>query len=75
MKQIKKKSIGMIKKTLDSYVDFSGETIDADIISLLVDKITPNEDGVFKWYLNLEECCMRKACSMNIFMLRLIVLR
>lgn len=49
----KRKSIQAIKETLHTCVDFTGETIDTDIIDILVDRVTPTEQGVFKWYMNL----------------------
>ena len=42
-----------IQATLDEVIDFSGPTIDNDVLERLILRITPLQKGRFKWVMNL----------------------
>ena len=42
-----------IISTLNSLVDFSGNTISHDVINQFVYMVTPTSDTTFEWYVNL----------------------
>lgn len=42
-----------IQATLEEVIDFSGPTIDNDVLERLVLRITPLQKGRFKWVMNL----------------------
>ena len=46
--------IKKVREILDEVCDLQGKTLSEQLIKSLVTRITPNEDGTFKWYLKAE---------------------
>ncbi len=52
---VKSLDMGAIKVTLDEMIDFSGPKIDENIIEKFVSRITPIDNGHYRWDLNFTQ--------------------
>lgn len=46
--------IDKVKRTLDETCDLDKKQISSELVETLINRVEPNEDGTFKWYLKAE---------------------
>lgn len=46
-------NIAEITALLENCIDFTKETVSEELVDILIERVTPTEEGIYRWYLNL----------------------